>query len=53
MAIARASSLPVVSVGSNGPSAEDILNKLRDAGLRVVRFGETLVNGTDQQCTTQ
>jgi hypothetical protein len=47
------SALLVVTVGPDGPAADDIRSKLQQAGVRIVKFSESLVNRGDQQCTTQ
>ena len=52
IAVAK-SALLVVTVGPDGPATDDIRSKLQQAGLRIVKFDESLVNRGDQQCTTQ
>ena len=52
IAVAK-SALLVVTVGADEPATDDIRSKLQQAGLRIVKFGESLVNRGDHQCTTQ
>jgi putative Mg2+ transporter-C (MgtC) family protein len=52
IAVAK-SALLVMTTATNGPTSDDIRGKLLDGGLRVVKFGEILVNGGDRHRTTQ
>jgi putative Mg2+ transporter-C (MgtC) family protein len=52
IAVAKSAQL-VMTAGPNGPSTDDVRIKLQDAGLRIVKFSETLVNGGDRQRTTR
>ncbi|HEY1747130.1 MAG TPA: MgtC/SapB family protein [Xanthobacteraceae bacterium] len=52
IAVAK-SALLVMTAAPTGPTTDDIRGKLRNAGLRIVKFSETLVNGGDPHCTTQ